>query len=148
MSFYFGSYMSSLWLHLPSLYISYSLAIFCPAIGWSSFFFFIFFILSSGNKTNSQHTEGNPTSRLVIAIDLRIIVLTTTAAIAVMMLHKEIKISQAVLAHAFNPSTREAEAGRTLWVRGQPGLQELVSGQAPKLQRNPVTEKPKRTENI
>ena len=32
-----------------------------------------------------------------------------------------------------------AEAGRSLWVRGQPGLQELVPGQAPKLQKNPVS---------
>ena len=40
----------------------------------------------------------------------------------------------------FNPSTREAEAGGSLEVRGQPDLQELVPGQAPKLQRNPVLE--------
>ena len=41
--------------------------------------------------------------------------------------------------HAFNPSTQEAEAGESLWVWGQPGLPELVPGQAPKLQRNPVS---------
>ena len=29
---------------------------------------------------------------------------------------------QAVVAHAFNPSTRKAEAGRSLWLQGQPGL--------------------------
>ena len=29
----------------------------------------------------------------------------------------------AVVARAFNPSTREAETGGALWVRGQPGLQ-------------------------
>ena len=40
--------------------------------------------------------------------------------------------------HTFNPSTQEAEAGGSLWVWGQPGLQELVLGQAPKLQGNPV----------
>ena len=45
------------------------------------------------------------------------------------------------MAHAFNPSTREVEAGGSLGVRGQLGLQGLVSGQAPKLQRNLVSEK-------
>ena len=29
----------------------------------------------------------------------------------------------AVVAHTFNPSTQEAEAGGSLWVRGQPGRQ-------------------------
>ena len=28
-----------------------------------------------------------------------------------------------VVAHIFNPSTQEAEAGTFLWVQGQPGLQ-------------------------
>ena len=42
------------------------------------------------------------------------------------------------MAHAFHPSTQEAEAGGSRWVRGQPGLQVLVTGQAAKLQRNPV----------
>ena len=47
--------------------------------------------------------------------------------------------SRAMVVHfAFSPSAREAEAGESLWVLGQPGLQELASGQAPKLQRNPV----------
>ena len=32
-------------------------------------------------------------------------------------------LSSAVLVHAFNPSTREAEAGGSLSVRDQPGLQ-------------------------
>ena len=36
--------------------------------------------------------------------------------------------SQVVVVRAFNTSTQEAEAGRSLEVRGQPGLQELVSG--------------------
>ena len=43
-----------------------------------------------------------------------------------------------------NPSTWEVEAGESLWVRGQPGLQELVQGQAPKLQRNPVSKNQKK----
>jgi hypothetical protein len=32
---------------------------------------------------------------------------------------------QAMMAHAFNPSTQEAEADGSLWVQGQPGLQNL-----------------------
>ena len=54
-----------------------------------------------------------------------------------------------MVAGAFNPSTWEAEAGGCLGVRGQPGLQELIPGQAPKLQRNPVSKnqtKKKKTE--
>ena len=38
-----------------------------------------------------------------------------------------------VVAHFFNPSTREAEAGKSLCIQDQPGLQELVPGQAPKI---------------
>ena len=40
-----------------------------------------------------------------------------------------------VVVHA---AEAEVEADRSLWVQGQPDLQELASGQAPKLQRNPV----------
>ena len=50
----------------------------------------------------------------------------------------------AVVAHAFNPSTREAETGGSLGVRGQLGLQELVPGQAPKIQRNTVSKNQKK----
>ena len=46
----------------------------------------------------------------------------------------------AVVAHAFNPSTQEAEAGESLWVQSQPST---VKGQTTKLQRNPVLEKQK-----
>ena len=35
----------------------------------------------------------------------------------------EIKNFLKKMAQAFNPSTREAEAGGSLWVWGQPGLQ-------------------------
>ena len=42
-------------------------------------------------------------------------------------LHREIltkkQISRAVVAHAFNPSTQEAEASGSLYVQVQPGLQ-------------------------
>ena len=53
----------------------------------------------------------------------------------------QLRYCQAVVAHTFNPSTQEAEAGESLWVQGQPGLQKWVPGQAPKLQRNPVSKK-------
>ena len=36
---------------------------------------------------------------------------------------KKAQVSLVLVAHAFNPSTREAEAGGSLWVPGQPGLQ-------------------------
>ena len=49
-----------------------------------------------------------------------------------------------MVAHAFNPSTEEAEAGGSLWVRGQPDLQELVRGQEPKTTENPCLEKSKK----
>ena len=48
-----------------------------------------------------------------------------------------------MVAHAFNPSTPEAETGGSLGVRGQPGLQELVQGRAPKPQRTPVSKNKK-----
>jgi hypothetical protein len=33
------------------------------------------------------------------------------------------KWGPSIVLHTFNPSTEEAEAGRSLWVQGQPGLQ-------------------------
>ena len=44
------------------------------------------------------------------------------------LLHQRFRFRLAVV-HTFNPSTWEAEAGASLWVWGQPGLQELVPGQ-------------------
>ena len=39
-------------------------------------------------------------------------------------MHQDVKMNQAVVEHAFNPSTqRGREAGGSLWVWGQPGLQ-------------------------
>ena len=52
-----------------------------------------------------------------------------------------------VVTHAFDPSTRGAEASSFLWVRSQPGLQEIVPGQVPKLQKNPVSKKKKTKQN-
>ena len=54
-------------------------------------------------------------------------------------LEKAVIAHWAAVARTFNPTTREGEAGGSLWVLGQPGLQELVPGQVPKLQRNPVS---------
>ena len=48
------------------------------------------------------------------------------------------------VAHAFNPSTWEAEAGESLLVRDLPGLQELVPGQAPKQHRETLSQKTKK----
>ena len=48
------------------------------------------------------------------------------------------RLSWVVVVHAFNPNYQKAEAGRSLGVQIQPGLQDLVPGKAPKLQRNPV----------
>jgi hypothetical protein len=64
---------------------------------------------------------------------------------------KEIKrhaMCQVVLAHAFNPSTRKTEAGRSLWIWGQHGLQS-ESRTARATQRNPVSKNqiPKPTPN-
>jgi hypothetical protein len=49
------------------------------------------------------------------------------------------------MVHAFNPSTREAEAGRFL-IRGQPGIQsEFQDNRA--IQRNPVLKNHKNKNN-
>ena len=48
----------------------------------------------------------------------------------------------------FNPRTQEGEAGGSLCVPGQSGLQELVPGQAPKIQRNPVSKNKKQTKKL
>ena len=53
---------------------------------------------------------------------------------------------QAMVAYAFNPSTWEAEAGESLRVQGQPGLQELVPGQLELLQRDTLSQKRKEKE--
>ena len=52
--------------------------------------------------------------------------------------------SQAMVVHAFNPHTQEAEAGGSLWVWGQPVLQELVPEQEPKATEKPCLENQKK----
>ena len=54
------------------------------------------------------------------------------------MKNENLQYSRAVVAHAFN-SSREAEA---VW--SQPGLQELVPGQATKSTEKPCLKKPKK----
>ena len=51
--------------------------------------------------------------------------------------------SLAVVAHAFNPSTLEAEIGKSLSAQGQPGLQVLVPGQTPNY-KEILSQKPKK----
>ena len=58
--------------------------------------------------------------------------------------YKNYKNCQAVMIHVFNFNTvKQRQADR--WISmiskpgGQPGLQELVPGQTPKLQRNPIS---------
>ena len=53
-----------------------------------------------------------------------------------------------VVAHTFNPSTQEAEAGGPPWVRGQPGLQSQFQDSQGYTQRNSVLKPtPKKQEN-
>ena len=52
-----------------------------------------------------------------------------------------------MIVHAFNPSTKEAETGGSLWVWGHSGLQELIPRQATKLQRNPVSKNQNQNQN-
>ena len=56
-------------------------------------------------------------------------------------MEQESRVVVVEVAHAFNPRTPEAGAGGSQKFRGQPGLQELVPGQTPKPQRNPVSKK-------
>ena len=49
--------------------------------------------------------------------------------------------SRVVVEHDFNPCTGKAETGGSQEFQGQHGLQELVPGQTPKPQKNPVPPK-------
>ena len=47
-----------------------------------------------------------------------------------------------MVAHTFNPSTQKAEAGGSLWIQGQPGLQsEIQEGQPELLHKETVSNK-------
>ena len=50
---------------------------------------------------------------------------------------------QTLVAHGFNPSTWEAEAGRSLWVPGQPDLQSKCQDRLQSYTEKPCLEKPK-----
>ena len=50
-------------------------------------------------------------------------------------------MSQKMVVHDFNPGTQEAEAGESLGIQGQPGLQELVPGQVGVLDRETLSRK-------
>ena len=52
-------------------------------------------------------------------------------------------MSPVVVAHALNPSIQEAEAGESLWVRGQSGLTELVPGHLGLLHRETLSRETK-----
>ena len=51
---------------------------------------------------------------LIVTTQNFIIIIITITIIIIIIL--------AVVEHTFNPSTPETEAGRSLWVQGQPGL--------------------------
>ena len=53
-----------------------------------------------------------------------------------------------MVAHAFNPSTREAEAGKSLQIRDQPGLQELVPGELGLLLRETLSKQTNKQTNL
>jgi len=58
---------------------------------------------------------------------------------------KEKCVSQAVVAHTFNPRTQGAEAGRALWVQGQPGLQSKFQDSQGYTEKPCLKPKPKRS---
>jgi hypothetical protein len=59
---------------------------------------------------------------------------------------KDVDVQPGVVAHAFNPSTREAEAGGFLSLRFEASLVYKVSARTARAtQRNPVSEKKKKT---
>ena len=60
----------------------------------------------------------------------------------VFLLKSKLKINWR--SRAFNPSTREAEAGGSLWVRGQPGLQIECQDRLQSYTENPCLEKPRK----
>ena len=51
-----------------------------------------------------------------------------------------------MMAHTFNPSTLEAEAGGSLWVQGQPGLHSEFQEESGLYRKNPVSKNKTQTQ--
>jgi hypothetical protein len=141
-----------------------------PLTHWA-LFFFLNYILESfvqwvlvifSFSSNSSQTHLLPPTQhrdcffvqFVILIYWWMLSSTGAVCLPVATLLKNIRAKPGVVPHAFNPSTREAEAGRflslrpawsTKWVPGQPGLQSSRSARA--TQRNPVSKKKTKQKN-
>ena len=96
-------------------------------------------LLTNVDKTYSHHTEGHPPSFIYFAAGSHYGALFGLNSLCRLSWPRT--QSRAVVSRAFNPSTWEAEAGESLWVWGQPCLQELVPEQLGLLHRETLSQK-------